>query len=70
MNFRDNRYHFRQDSRFLYFFDIDSLGLQGIISIDKNNETPFGNGLTIEQMVWTGYLEKRTAQAEKQASPW
>ena len=65
INFKDNLYHFRQDSSFLYFFGIDRPGLYGIIDIDNNNEILFGDDLTVEQMVWTGYQLRLAEQADR-----
>jgi Xaa-Pro aminopeptidase len=64
MNYADNLYHFRQDSTFLYFFGIDRPGLMVLIDIDSDKEIIFGDDLTIEQMVWTGYQQPLAAQAE------
>ncbi len=64
MNYTDNLYHFRQDSTFLYFFGIDRPGLMALIDIDSDMEMMFGNDLTIEEMVWTGYQQPLAAQAE------
>lgn len=64
MNYTDNLYHFRQDSTFLYFFGIDRPGLIALIDIDSDKEILFGDDLTIEQMVWTGYQQPLAAQAE------
>lgn len=64
MNYTDNLYHFRQDSTFLYFFGIDRPGLMALIDIDSDKEIIFGDDLTIEQMVWTGYQQPLAAQAE------
>lgn len=57
MNYKDNLYPFRQDSTFLYFFGIDRPGLLAIIDIDNDQETLFGDDLTVEQMIWTGFRE-------------
>ena len=64
MNYADNQYPFRQDSTFLYFFGIDRPGLIALIDIDSDKEIIFGDDLTIEQMVWTGYQQPLAAQAE------
>ena len=64
MNYTYNLYHFRQDSTFLYFFGIDRPGLMALIDIDSDKEILFGDDLTIEQMVWTGYQQPLAAQAE------
>ena len=54
MNYRDNVYHFRQDSSFLYFFGLDRAGLAAIIDIDNDKELLFGNELTIDDILWMG----------------
>ncbi len=54
INFKDNWYHFRQDSSFLYFFGIDLPGLVAIIDVDNDQTTIFGNDLTMDDIVWTG----------------
>lgn len=65
MNFRDNTYHFRQDSCFLYFTGISRPDLCLIIDIDNDQEILFGDELTVDDIVWTGALETIEAQAEK-----
>jgi Xaa-Pro aminopeptidase len=64
MNYKDNIYHFRQDSTFLYFTGIDRPALFLIIDIDNDKEILFGNDLTVEEMVWTGPQQKLTTFAE------
>jgi Xaa-Pro aminopeptidase len=64
MNYADNLYHFRQDSTFLYFFGIDRPALAALIDIDLDTEIIFGDDLTVEQMVWTGYQRPLAEQAE------
>jgi len=54
MNYADNTYHFRQDSSFLYFFGLDHASLAGVIDIDEQKSTIFGNDLTIDDVVWMG----------------
>lgn len=63
MNYKDNIYHFRQDSTFLYFTGIDRPSLFLVIDIDNNKEILFGNDLTVEEMVWTGPQQKLTVFA-------
>lgn len=64
INFRDNTYHFRQDSCFLYFTGISRPGLCLVIDIDNDQEILFGDELTVDDIVWTGALETIEAQAE------
>jgi Xaa-Pro aminopeptidase len=63
MNYKDNIYHFRQDSTFLYFTGIDRPNLFLLLDLDNNTEILFGNDLTIEEMVWTGYVAPLAEQA-------
>lgn len=65
MNYRDNWYHFRQDSTFLYYFGINLPGLTGIIDLDNNKEIIFGNDLSIDDIVWTGPQPTIAELAEK-----
>lgn len=65
MNYRDNIYHFRQDSSFLYYSGIDNPNLFLLIDVDANIEIVFGNDLTIEQTVWTGPQESLSISAER-----
>ena len=54
MNYKDNIYHFRQDSTFLYFFGIDQPGLITVMDIDQDECILFGNELTVDDIVWLG----------------
>lgn len=54
MNYPANTFHFRQDSCFLYFFGLDSLGLSGMIDLDNNQEFIFGYDFTVDDIVWMG----------------
>ncbi|MDR1499856.1 MAG: aminopeptidase P N-terminal domain-containing protein [Tannerellaceae bacterium] len=53
-NYADNTYPFRQDSTFLYFFGLDTPGLNAVIDIDNDRETVFGDEPDIDSIVWTG----------------
>ena len=65
MNYKDNTYHFRQDSSFLYYFGLNTAGLTGIIDFDEGKEYIFGNDLSIDDIVFMGYQPKLKDQAEK-----
>jgi Xaa-Pro aminopeptidase len=65
MNYRDNLYPFRQDSSFLYFTGIDRPELMAVIDIDHNREMLFGDDLSTEQIIWTGYREPLAVLAER-----
>ena len=54
MNYKDNTYHFRQDSTFLYYFGLDVPGLSAVIDVDAGHECIFGTDLSIDDIVWTG----------------
>jgi Xaa-Pro aminopeptidase len=55
-NYRDNTYHFRQDSTFLYYFGLPVAGLAAMIDFDNDQTIVFGTELTIDDIVWTGPL--------------
>jgi Xaa-Pro aminopeptidase len=63
MNYKDNFYHFRQDSSFLYFFGLDRAGLVGIIDIDNDRDILFGNELTLDEIIWMGPQPSLAEQA-------
>ncbi len=54
MNYRDNTFHFRQDSSFLYFFGLDFPGLAGVIDFDSGEDYIFGDDVDIEDIIWMG----------------
>jgi Xaa-Pro aminopeptidase len=65
INYKDNFYSFRQDSTFLYFFGIDRPGIMAVIDIDNDREILFGDDLSIEQMVWTGFQDSLESMSQK-----
>ena len=65
MNFRDNAYHFRQDSNFLYFFGLDFQHLAGIIDVDTGEEMIFGDDVSMEDVIWMGPQEALTDKASR-----
>ncbi|MFC3562249.1 aminopeptidase P family protein [Pedobacter jamesrossensis] len=54
MNYKDNTYHFRQDSTFLYYFGVNEPSLAAIIDLDEGKEIIFGNEMSIDDIVWMG----------------
>jgi len=54
MNYRDNTFHFRQDSTFLYFFGLDFQGLAGIIDFETGEDFLFGDDADIADIIWMG----------------
>lgn len=66
MNYPANVYpHFRQDSSFLYYFGLDEPGLTAIIDFDEGREIIFGTDVTIEDIIWMGFLPPLKEKAEK-----
>jgi Xaa-Pro aminopeptidase len=66
MNYRDNPYHFRQDSSFLYFFGLDQPGLAGIVDLESGQDILFGDDLTLDDIIWMGEqpsVKERALQA-------
>ncbi len=64
MNYKDNTYHFRQDSSFLYYFGISEPSLAAIIDLEENETVLFGNEMGIDDIVWMG---RQKTLAEKSA---
>ncbi len=54
MNYASNQYPFRQDSSFLYYFGFDEPDLAGIIDLENDNDTLYGDDPTLEDIVWIG----------------
>ncbi|MGQ7871093.1 aminopeptidase P family protein [Sunxiuqinia sp. sy24] len=65
MNYKDNTYHFRQDSNFLYFFGLDIQNLAGIIDLNSGEEILFGDDFTIDDIIWMGPQASMQEQAAK-----
>lgn len=65
MNYADNIYHFRQDSTFLYYFGINQAGLVGMIDIEAEKTTLFGDEATMDDVVWMGSQVSLKDKAER-----
>jgi Xaa-Pro aminopeptidase len=65
MNYRDNTYHFRQDSTFLYFFGVDSPGKAGILDAETGQGFLFGNDSDLEDIIWMGPQESVAEKATR-----
>ncbi|QXU43565.1 aminopeptidase P family protein [Pedobacter sp. D749] len=66
MNYKDNTYHFRQDSTFLYYFGISEPSLGAIIDLDEDQVILFGDEMGIDDIVWMGRqktLEEKSLDA-------
>jgi Xaa-Pro aminopeptidase len=57
MNFKDNAYHFRQDSTFLYYFGISAPHLVALIDLDEDKTIVFGEEMSLDDIVWMGRQE-------------
>lgn len=58
MNFKDNVYHFRQDSTFLYYIGINLIDLNAVLDCDTGEVTLFGDDASIDLIVWMGNQPK------------
>ncbi|MEP2026524.1 MAG: aminopeptidase P family protein [Reichenbachiella sp.] len=65
INFKDNWYHFRQDSSFLYFCAVALPSLTAIFDCDSGEDMILGDELTIDDIVWTGPQPSIASLAEK-----
>ena len=55
-NYPANAYSpMRQDSSFLYYFGQHRDGLAGVIDIDNDTETLYGDDIDVEDIVWMGF---------------
>jgi Xaa-Pro aminopeptidase len=65
-NYPANAYSpFRQDSSFLYYFGLHRDGLVGVIDIDNDLETLYGDDIDIEDIVWYGAVESVSNMAQQ-----
>jgi len=64
MNYKDNPYHFRQDSTFLYYFGISNASLAGVIDVDNDKDIIFGDENSIDDIVFMGPLPTIKDRAE------
>ena len=53
-NYFDNAYGFRQDSTFLYYFGLQNANLIGVIDLDNEVDTLFGDDYTVDDIIWMG----------------
>lgn len=64
LNYEDNTFRYRQDSTFLYYFELSFAGLSAIIDVDEDREIIFGDELTIDHIVWMGTQPTLREKAE------
>ncbi|RYU78531.1 aminopeptidase P family protein [Hymenobacter persicinus] len=65
MNFRDNWYHFRQDSSFSYYFGLNLPSLVAVLDADSGEEILFAPEQSLDDIIWTGPLPSMEEQAEQ-----
>ncbi len=65
MNCRDNIYHFRQDSTFLYFFGLNYQNLAAAIDVESGEEILFGDDFSMDDIIWMGPQESIKDKAAK-----
>jgi Xaa-Pro aminopeptidase/Xaa-Pro dipeptidase len=65
LNYRDNHYHFRQDSTYLYFWGLNEANLAGTIDFDSGEEVLYGYEPTLDDIVWTGPLPTLGERGER-----
>ncbi len=53
-NYEDNPHPFRQDSTFLYYFGLDRPDLYGLIDLDADTSTLYGEDGDLEDVIWSG----------------
>jgi len=58
MNYPANTYSFRQDSTFLYFFGLDTPGLNAILDADEGRDVVYGDDIGLEDIIWMGHLPR------------
>lgn len=56
MNYLHNCYPFRQDSSFLYFFGLAQSERCGVLDLDSDEDTLYGDDPDLLSIVWTGPL--------------
>jgi Xaa-Pro dipeptidase len=54
MSYKDNPFHYRQDSSFLYYFGLDEPRINAIIDLDSGEEILFGDNVEIDDIIWMG----------------
>ena len=65
MNYPANTFHYRQDSNFLYFFGLDSPGLNAIMDLDNDRDILYGDDFGIDDIIWMGEQPLLSERAEK-----
>jgi Xaa-Pro aminopeptidase len=65
INAADNRYFFRQDSSFLYFWGIDLPNLAAVIDVEADTETVYGDDPSLDDVIWSGPQPSLSARCKR-----
>ncbi len=65
-NYVDNPHPFHQDGTFLYYFGLDRPNLYGLIDLDEDTSTLYGEDATLDDVIWSG--EQPTLQEDAAAA--
>ncbi|NND09425.1 MAG: M24 family metallopeptidase [Saprospiraceae bacterium] len=64
-NYRDNTFHFRQDSNFLYYCGIDQPGLSLLMDLASGDTFLCGRDITLDHVIWMGPQRSLSELAEQ-----
>ncbi len=64
-NYKDNTYHFRQDSTFLYLFGLQVAGIAATLDAETGEATLYMDELTMDDIIWMGPQPSVYNQAAK-----
>lgn len=64
-NYKDNTYHFRQDSSFLYLFGLQIAGIAATLDAETGEAVLYMDELTMDDIIWMGPQESVSDQAAK-----
>lgn len=64
-NYKDNTYHFRQDSTFLYLFGLQVAGIAATLDAETGEATLYMDELTMDDIIWMGPQPSVYDQAAK-----
>ncbi len=64
LNYKDNIYHFRQDSTFRYFFGLNLPNLHIVLDCSSGKSTLYGDDYSIDDIIWVGPQKPLAEYAE------
>ncbi|MFI3315275.1 MAG: aminopeptidase P family protein [Rikenellaceae bacterium] len=65
MNYPANGFHFIQDSTFTYFFGLDHADYVGVIDVDADTDSIYGDDPSIDDIIWMGDLPSLSEMASE-----